>query len=60
MKKTRKAVNVKWDIYAEGSKAALDGKPRFAPYVIGNSVQTWFAGYDSVKLPLDKVTEHRI
>ena len=50
MKKTRKMVNVKWDIYAEGCKAAQDGNPRFAPYAMGNNVQTWFAGYDSVKL----------
>jgi hypothetical protein len=60
MAKTRQAVNVKLDIYMEGRQAALDNKPRFAPYRMGNSVATWFAGYDSVKLPLDKVTEHQV
>jgi hypothetical protein len=60
MKKTRKTVSVKLDVYMEGRNAALKNKPRFAPYRMGNDVATWFAGYDSVKLPLDKVTEHRV
>ena len=60
MKKTRKAVNVKLDIYMEGRKAAQDNKPRFSPYRMGNDVQTWFAGYDSVKPPLDKTTGYKV
>ena len=51
--KTRKAVNQKLDIYMAGRKAAQDKESRFAPYRFTEDVQTWFAGYDSVKFPLD-------
>jgi len=48
MKKTKKMICRKFDIYLAGQKAARENQPRFAPCRTGNSVQTWFAGYDSV------------
>jgi hypothetical protein len=53
VKKTRKYVNKRLDIYMEGRKAAEKNEPRFAPYAIYEFVRTWFAGYDSLKT-LDK------
>jgi len=49
MKKTKKTVTQKFNIYLEGRKAAQNNEPRFAPYRLSGSVQTWFAGYDSVR-----------
>jgi hypothetical protein len=49
MKKTKKFVQQRFDIYTEGRKAAERKEPRFAPYIIYETARTWFAGYDSVK-----------
>jgi hypothetical protein len=53
MKKTRKFVNERLDIYMAGKKAAENNEPRFAPYITELS-RLWFAGYDSVKLVVKK------
>jgi hypothetical protein len=54
MKKTKKYTQQQLDIYQEGRRAAQDNEPRFSPYSTVNRVQTWFAGYDSVRKTLDK------
>jgi hypothetical protein len=49
MKKTKKMVTLKMDVYSDGRKAAQENRPRFAPFRLPEAIRTWFAGYDSAK-----------